>query len=246
MRSNNHHHINVDDQPSGVRRDISLFINTRIAELVEHRFCSQSVGEELREFLESTAENSFLWLNVVMKHIKGSLHYRRADLDQMLSHVSKTLQQAYAKYLPPIPDNDIPVLRRYLQLLTATSRPLKLVEISTLVTVMEEAPVVVPDFTVDDENVIKGTLERDLGPLVRFSPNTAQSIHSTARDFFALLEQQPQHALHRSHGIHIAKTHLFCAKSCMIYLLHDSIPTDLFDMRGMNSPSSSTEVKPSF
>ena len=109
----------------------------------------------------------------------------------MLSHVPKTVQQAYAKYLSPIPVNRIPVLRRYLQLLTSTRRPLKLVEVSTLVTVMEETPVVVPEFTASDENVIKGTLERALGPLVRFPQNTAQLIQSTARDFFVLLEQQP-------------------------------------------------------
>lgn len=236
-----HHHINMEDRSAGMMRDIHLFVDTRVAELVKGGICSQTAGQYLNGRLMSMAENSFLWLDMVLKHIRQGLGYRIADLVRILSNTPEDLQQAYTKYLPLIPTTDVAILKRYLRLLVVSSRPLSLVEIDILAATHEEDRECTLPVTADDENAVRGSIQRAFGPLVRFPHSTAQFVHSTAREFFLLLAQQPLHPLCNSHGVDPAEAHFFCARSCMTYLLDRNIPADLFDIERLDSPSLDTE-----
>ncbi|ERF76714.1 hypothetical protein EPUS_02253 [Endocarpon pusillum Z07020] len=236
-----HHHINMEDRSAGMMHDIHLFVDTRVAELVKGGICSQAAGQYLRGRLMSMAENSFLWLDMVLKHIQRGLGHRAADLVRILSNTPEDLQQAYTKYLPPIPATEVAILQSYLRLLVVSSRPLSLTEINVLTATDEEDRECTLTMTADDENAVRGSIQRALGPLVRFPQSTAQFVHSTAREFFLLLGQQPLHPLCNSHGVDPTEAHFFCARLCMTYLLDRSIPADLFDIERLDSPSLDTQ-----
>lgn len=231
-----HYHINIEDRL--ITDDIRLFVHVKVKELIDASVCSRSAGERLERSLSFMAESSFLWLNVVLKHIAGSLRYHHDDIEKALSGLPDNLQQAFARYLPRVPEEDVPILRHYLLLMTASSRPLKLREIDLLTRVTSEKAQLP---AAEEERVIQGSIQRALGPLVKFPNGTAQFIHSTAKEFFTHLATQPLHELHTSHGVDLGQAHLFSARCCMEYLLHESIPHDLFDPQGTFAFSPSTD-----
>lgn len=246
-KSIDHHHIDVDDRPLGLQQDISMYINTRVDELIDEGFCSEIDGKKLADRLQTMAENSFLWLEVVFKHLRNNLRYRSEEFDTILSKLPRTMQQTYARYLPPILPSEVSILRHYLQILVAMSRPLRATEIYTLNCLMEHPNDVLPACTSSEATVVRRTLERALGPLVRFSNDAAQFIHTTAKDFFVLLGQERDHPLYNSHAINVGEAHLSCANACMMYLLHEEIPLDVYDAHASRSPSlteSTLSVRP--
>lgn len=230
-----HYHISTED--ALLADDLRLFVHVKVMELVRSDVCSQSDSERLEQTLVSKAENSFLWLDTVLKHMANSLRYHHTDIEDLLSEVPDNLQQAFANYLPSVLQRDVWILKRYLQLMTASSRPLKLVEIDTLANITSGRT---PLPSAKEENKVKGSIQRALGPLVKFPNRTAQFNHSTVKEFFALLATQPHHKLYQSHGVSPTQAHLFCAQSCMVYLLHESVPQDPFGSQEILALSSST------
>lgn len=232
-----HYQIDIDDRSTGISHDLDLFIEVRVDELVTENSYSSDVGQDLKATLKSMAETSFLWLDTILKHIQQSLAYKLDDVKSLLANVPDDLYQAYTKYLPPLPSNDQTTLQRYLQLLVACSRPLQLAEIDILIESDHETATRMLAAGSANSNVVRASMQRALGPLVRFPRNTAQLCHSTARDFFLAISQQPENPLFQSHGVDMGSAHFLCAKLCMSYLLHPSLPSDMFSKHICDSTS---------
>ena len=227
-------HIDVEERPTGLVEDLRHFIDYRVDALIESSLCSKSSGDIIRTRLKSLTENSFLWLKIVLDGIKESLkkRYRDADIQQLLVEVPRSLQEAYSRYLPDLPKSDVPILQKYLKLIVACTRPLTPPEFDAF-TDLEEHPLgsaLAPDET----EVIKSSIRRAIGPLVKFPEETVRLVHSTVRDFFVLLRSDDQHPLHITHSVDLQSAHRFCAVACMRYLLDQRLPMDLF---GLPSPS---------
>jgi ankyrin repeat domain-containing protein 50 len=233
-----HFHIKIEERPQGMVDDVKLFIDDRVDDLVINSICSKSSGEKLKTELHKLAENSFLWLSVVLNHIKNSLSYRDADLQRLLADIPpRLIIDAYTKYIPSLAISEIPRLRGYLQLITACARPLRLSEVDAFTELSNNPTASV--LTSENETVIAGSLRRALGPLVKFPDSSVQLIHSTVKDYFTGLGFDTRHPLHQSHGIDADSAHLFCARACMRYLAHDDIPSELFDREQSNLGSCS-------
>ena len=228
-------HIDIEKRPTGLVQDLLHFIDHRVDELIDRSLCSRSSGDMIRTRLKSLTENSFLWLKIVLDGIKESLkkRYRDADIQRLLVDVPRSLQDAYSRYLPDLPESGVPMLQKYLKLIVACTRPLKVSEIDAF-TDLEEHPLgsALPQ---DETEVIKTSVRRAIGPLVKFPEETVRLVHSTVRDFFVLLRSDEQHPLHITHSVDLLSAHRFCAIACMRYLLDPRLPEDLF---GLRSPSS--------
>lgn len=233
-----HYHINIEERPEGMVNDLNRFVDFRVNELVQSSVCSRASGDKLKKTLKALAENSFLWLSVVLNDIKTSLNYRDTDFQRLLADVPRNLGEAYARYLPRVAATEIPALRKYLNLIVACTRPLTLTEVDAF-TGLDGHPL---GSALDPEelNVIKGSLQRALGPLVKFPNGTVQLIHSTVKEFFLRLHSDTKHPLSGVHGVDPVSAHLHCAMSCMRYLAHEKIPADLFDPLRSNPDSYTT------
>src|SRR5271170_4023213 len=94
--------LRIEDRPDGLVRDVIHFINYKVDQLVANLVCTAASGEKLKKALYSRAENSFLWVSVVLNYIKTSLAYRDANILRMLTDFPGSLKEAYAKYLPTV------------------------------------------------------------------------------------------------------------------------------------------------
>ena len=213
----NQYHLDLDQKPDGMIQDIRRFIGYKVKELVDDSICSESTGTTLRLTLESMSENSFLWLRMVVEHIRNSLRYHDTDVKQMLNEVPHDLQKAFAAYLPILPSSEIPLLRKYLYLIVGCARPLTVAEVDSFSNVGSKT------FSSSENNVVMNSIRRALGPLIKFPNNTVQLVHSTAKEFFILLRSQPEHRCYASHGVDPKAADLFCAVRCMEYIAGEAV-----------------------
>lgn len=241
-QSINHHEIDLDDSSTGISQDLQLLVETRVTQLVTGGFCTPQVGVLLQAKLKSMAGSSFLWLDLKLKLIQQGIRFRLEEVMLILEDTPDNEQLPYAKYLPVVPHRDQPILRDYLQILIACSRPLTFAEIDILRVAADQNSRLVSEAGTTNEKAIRTSIQRALGPLIKFPCGTAQFSHSTAREFFLLLSQYPQHPLYQSHGIDLCKAHLRSAKACMSYLLNPSVRSNLFDVDYERPNSASTNM----
>lgn len=213
-------HIDMERRPEGLVRDLQRFVEYKVEDLVYNAIFTEPFGEQLKQKLCALAENSFLWLSIVLEDLKHGLDYRDADVQRVLTTIPKNLKDSYTKHLPSISQAQLPRLRCYLQLLVASARPLTLSEIDIFTTLFDRqssecmSPV--------DGALVLSSLRRALGPLVKFPDGKVQLIHSTVKEYFLILASESEHPLHKTHGVDLETAHLQMAKACMQNLLQEA------------------------
>ncbi|KAK5351876.1 hypothetical protein LTS03_003644 [Exophiala xenobiotica] len=233
-------YIDMEGRPEGLVRDLQRFIDHKVEDLVYNTICSETSGEQLKRKLYALAENSFLWLSVVLEDLRHGLNYRDGDVQRVLTTIPGSLKDSYTKHLPPMSESQLPRLRCYLQLLAACARPLTLSEVDVFTTLHDRqsteciSPV--------DGAFVLNSLRRALGSLVKFPDGKVQLIHSTVKGYFLALESKPKHPLHKTHGVDLDTAHLLVAKACMQNLLQEADSPDDLDEERLSSemPSSSS------
>lgn len=207
-------------------------------DLIYNSICSEATGEQLKRKLHTLAENSFLWLSVVLDDLKHGLDYRDTDVQRVLTTIPGNLKDSYTKHLPPVSGNQLPRLRCYLQLLVACARPLTLSEVDVFTNHDRQST---EGISPVDGALVLNSLRRALGALVKFPDGKVQLIHSTVKGYLLDLQSEPYHPLHKTHGVDINTAHLLLANACMRNLLQEADGPDSADeaRHSSDTPSSS-------
>ncbi|KAJ9499301.1 hypothetical protein H2202_005458 [Exophiala xenobiotica] len=95
-------YIDMEGRPEGLVRDLQRFIDHKVEDLVYNTICSETSGEQLKRKLYALAENSFLWLSVVLEDLRHGLNYRDGDVQRVLTTIPGSLKDSYTKHLPPM------------------------------------------------------------------------------------------------------------------------------------------------
>ena len=222
-------YIDVEKRPNGLIEDLTRYVDHRVENLVEKSICTEASGELIRQNLRSYTGNSFLWLKVVFDNFETSLSSRvsKDDIENTLNAMPRNLEDAYTAYLLRLKESQLPVMQKYLHLIVASTRPLSLLEMDAF-TDLRRHPLgaAIP---VDELLATENSIRRAFGPLVRFPEGRVNLVHSTAKDFFILLNHNKSSPLHNTHSVDVVSAHRSCAIACMRYLLDDRMPVDLFE-----------------
>lgn len=233
------YHVKIDDRPSGMTRDILTFINYKVDQLVQLRRCDLSLADQLKKVLNQKAQNTFLWVSLVLSYIKTTILLYAKDPQQLLAELPDNLKEAYIKYLPsPTPQN-AGVIRKCVQLLVASYRILTLVEMRAFTSIDSQGckPAAQQPLT-----TFQNSLELMFGPLVRFPDLRVDFVHSTVKDFFLDLDKDSTHAMAKTFGTDIASAHLALADACVNYLLGDVLCVDFFNDSEPSSAATTTSI----
>ncbi|RMD39327.1 hypothetical protein DV735_g5798, partial [Chaetothyriales sp. CBS 134920] len=95
-----HFYIDMEKRPEGLVRDLQRFIDYKVEDLVVNTICSEAFGQQLKQELYALSENSFLWLSIVLEHLKQGLNYRDTDIQKVLKTIPANLKDSYTKHLP--------------------------------------------------------------------------------------------------------------------------------------------------
>ena len=238
-QSHSQYRIGLEDRPQGMIEDVLLFINRKVEELVLHNRCTVSFARSLRKLLNQMAQSCFLWVSLVLEHIKNTVEFYANDLPLLLTSLPDSLQEAYTRYLPSLPQHDYDSAKRYVSLLVASLRPLTVAEVGAFAGLAYSGDAQYPSRR-SDIPVIKDRLEMVFGPLVLFVDSCVDFVHPTVKAFLLGLGSEQANELSKSHGTDIASAHLVIATACIRYLLTGEASKDLFTLADPQSTTSDT------
>lgn len=233
-----YHRLKLEDRPGEMVEDIVRVIDKKVDDLVASLICSETQGDQLKKALKEHAENSFLWVSLVLAHIKAALEFNAGSVKKILTEIPSNLREAYTRYLPPISEQNAELFQKMLRLLLSCSRPLTLDEFHTLHTAAQNPTS--HNIGQADPSIMKNVLERAFGPLIRFSSSQIHFAHSTVKDFLLSLDGDATNPLSKTHGTDLPSAHLALATAAMRYLLHDDLSVDLFDVKELTGEQSPT------
>ena len=240
-KSANHYHIGVEDRPQGMTRDILLFIDQKVDELIAWGRCTTSFAKRLKSALNQMAQNSFLWVSLVLEHISNTVELHADDLHQFLAGLPSNLHEAYAKYLPSLKRHNTQTVQRYVRLLIASLRPLQMEELGpfAILTNSSDNRYSTPN---QEVAVVRNTVEMIFGPLVVFSGTYVGFVHTTFKDFLLELNKDASNELSKTFGTDMASSNLTLATACIRYLFLDEVSVDFFSPTEPQSAVSDTSM----
>ena len=239
LESSNQYRLNIEDFSLDMVNDVERVVNKRVDDLVDQLFCTAQQGDKLKKSLCRHAENSFLWVTVVLNYIEQSLTFSPGILEQILVNPPKDLSEAYSRYFPYIPEQSIRPFKKLLHAMVSCSRTLTLEELNIFVTIANQKSTYAVE---EDEQTHIGTvLKKAFGPMIRTVDSKVHFIHSSVKDFLLKLHEDPSLPLHATHATDLQSAHLTLASACIRYLLLDDLRKDLFENY---SPSKGSPTSP--
>jgi ankyrin repeat domain-containing protein 50 len=235
------YHVKIEDRPSGLTRDILTFIDYKVDELVQLRRCDLPFADELKKALYQKAQNSFLWVSLVLSYIKATILLQANNPQQVLAQLPDNLKEAYVKYLPSSTPQNAGVIRRCVQLLVASYRNLTLEEIRVFTSIDSQGYQLA---TQQQLTIFQNSLELMFGPLIRFPDLRVDFVHSTVKDFFLELSNDATHAIATTYGTDVASAHLALAEACVNFLLCEEMDVDFFNNIGPSSAATVASISP--
>jgi ankyrin repeat domain-containing protein 50 len=235
------YHVKIEDRPSGMTRDVLTFIDYKVDQLVQLRRCDLPFADELKKALYQKAQNSFLWVSLVLSYVKSNILLQENNPQKVLAQLPDNLKEAYVKYLPLSTPQNAADIRRCVQLLVASYRNLTLEEIRVFKSIDSQGYQLA---TQEQLTIFQNSLELMFGPLIRFPDLRVDFVHSTVKDFFLELSEDATHAIATTFGTDIASAHLALAEACVDFLLCEEMDVDFFNDVGPSSATTVASISP--
>ncbi|KAI5919945.1 ankyrin repeat-containing domain protein [Camillea tinctor] len=220
------HHISIDEGQPGYYEDLRIFIQQRVEEIALKRKYSIEVKDFLLQALYAKADQTFLWIHMVLEAVENSLLSSIKDFRDIMTKIPPTLETTYLDFLSAIPSDHQETALRLLKLVLASSRPLYLDEINVAFTI-DSSHHSVEDVGRDCQNAMAHTIQGILGPFARVLESKVSLVHQSAKDF--LLQKNHYHESSAIFGtINTESAALRMTIACVRYLLLDDFSRDLF------------------
>ncbi|KAM0806593.1 putative NACHT domain-containing protein [Seiridium cardinale] len=220
----------IDEGQQGYGEDIQLYIQERVGEIAE---LPPAFKQYLIETLRSRADQTFLWVHLVLEAMESSLVTSKMSFQDIIDKIPTTLQTTYMDFLAEIPEGHSRLASRLIKLIVGSARPLNLAELNIAVSIHWDhfdAQQVLSNCQLDISRTLLGVL----GPLIRTSGSGVSLIHQTVKDFLLKPAMEPQEP-HRFTTT-AEDCALQIATACVQYLLLAEFSSDVFSIN--SSPTS--------
>lgn len=230
----NEHRLPIDDGDTGYVEDLRAFIRQRVDQIAVKQRWPEKTKQHLLQALLERADQTFLWIHMVLASLEKSFLASIADLDAIISKLPPDLEATYSNFLATISQSHQGMAWQLLALLLASSRPLYLDEINCALTI-KPSHCASEEILQDWQPAIDRTIQGILGPLVRISGQKVSLVHQTVKDFL-LVEDNDQHIRHPSETspvmprITAEKAAVHMAFACIQYLLLDDFSQDVYSL----------------
>lgn len=219
--------ISIDDNQPGYIDDIRMFIQERVDEISQNRQFPIHIRDYLYQSMVLKADQTFLWIQVVLASLEKSLLTSKTDLQGIISSIPEDLANTYMRYMVSIPSQHQDEASRLLKLLLASSRPLHLDELNIAFT-LRTSHNTTEDVARDLQNAVSHTVQGILGPLVRVSASHVSLIHHSVKEFLLKQATTDQSGFSASRTVNAKNSAMQLAEVCIQYLLLDDFQVDQF------------------
>ncbi|KAI9898900.1 hypothetical protein N3K66_005361 [Trichothecium roseum] len=219
--------ISIDDNQPGYADDIRMFIQERVDEISQNRQFPTHIRDYLYQSMILKADQTFLWIQVVLASLEKSLLTSKTDLQNIISGIPKDLADTYMRYMVTIPSEHQDEASRLLKLLLSSSRPLHLDELNIAFT-LKTSHNTAEDVANDLQNAISHTVQGILGPLVRVSTSQVSLVHHSVKEFLLKQATTEHGESPDTRTVNVQNSAMELARACIKYLLLDDFQVDQF------------------
>jgi ankyrin repeat protein len=225
----------IEQNQDKISEDVRLVIQSKVGEIAARFHCNDETKNYLEQVLYSKSDHSFLWLNMVLHSLEGSLRASKRDFERIINTFPQNLEATYSRFLRGISSEAQEDAGRILRLLIGSSRHLTLMEMNIAFTVNQDHKSIAE--VVDDlQHSIHATLQNIVGSFVRIKEVNQNSkedskislIHQSAKEYLTELALQSADKVVRSLAVPLAHAALSISQSCIQYLLMQEFQSDMF------------------
>ena len=247
--------LSIEQNRTSISEDMKLIIRCKVGDITRKFQCDIDTKLYLEHALYTKADQSFLWLTMVLRSLERSAKGSRADFQEIIDGFPRGLEDTYAAFLLAIAVEYREDAGKLLRLLIGSSNPLTLKEINAAFTINQNHKSVAR-LRRDLQPSISATLQTILGSFVRISDrrnsdeNTKVSlIHQSAKDFLTNPALHAANDIVPSLAVSLPEACMSIAQSCMRYLLLQEFQSDLLGSKRSSietgSPPTSLSSPPS-
>jgi NACHT domain len=227
--------LKAEDKTNEINADIVRVIRSKVESIGNDKGLSIAVRTSLKERLIENADQTFLWVSLVLEMIEESARASRKALDDIISEIPSTLDAIYEKILQKSSNHKD--ARKLLQIVVAAARPLTLREINiafSLTPSVKSHKELDPELEPSIESTVKGLC----GLFIRVINSKVYLVHLTAREFLikkpntnatkSEARYNPRSQIeHRwKQSVDPIESNFILANICVHYLLFEDFETD--------------------
>ena len=205
--------LRAEDEETRPIEDIRLYISHRVHEVVDSlNILGPARVDALIKTLTSKADQSFIWVSLIMDQLEKSVEGTERELLEIVSNMPDSLNDTYEKMLRRTPSAE--KARRILRVMLAASRPLTLQEMNIALALQLDTNTLAKlDLMPNPESSIKQLC----GLFVRVVSSRLYLVHQTAREFL-FSDQETESANSWKHSIGKVASQTEMCKICVNYL----------------------------
>jgi hypothetical protein len=233
----------LDDAQDQIAGDLRRVIHKGIRSIAKNTQAKQSEIDDLEEFLNKNADQSFLWAKLNLEILNDELSTAARDFRTILAEVPRTMTETYRRLAGKIQPKWRGFAYNLLQIIIASFRPLSLEEINILITTHEMTAEARQALAHIEEQPLHTNFKMDiakvLGSLVRISDSKVYLVHITLKKF--LVEDLLSPSIPKNPNVHYPKqnelelhrANLFLASTCMAYLSLGCFTRDIYSAESL-------------
>lgn len=242
--------LQLQERPAEIMHDVRLVIREKIDGIVQSTHCKPGTRTFLEESLDARADQTFLWVALVLEDLEKSILTSQNDFQQIVEEIPADLDSMYERFIRKIPAKHQDLAANILHVIVASMRPLTLDEINIIVTLQGHHRTL-SEVAKDCHTNVRLLLERIFGPLIRISNSRVSFAHLSAKEYLLRLLTQTGNPLSTKYGVNPQNANLELASACVSYLLLDDFMTDKFttdaftaeeDVFDLSTPTSASEA----
>ncbi|MCJ1359347.1 MAG: hypothetical protein MMC33_009349 [Icmadophila ericetorum] len=220
-------HLQIEEVHGNVEKDLRLVIQTKLEGIVQRTHCKPETREYLEQALYSKADQSFLWVTLILRLLEKSYLGSQREFQRIVENFPKDLEATYGRFLHSISAEYHDIASKLLHFLVGSLRPLSLEEIRILLAIQDQHRTA-NEVERDCEPNMRETLDGVLGPLVRISDSRVYLIHQSLKEYLHDLSTRADDPLRIMYGVDPHNAAMLLANACALYLSLDDFAKDLF------------------
>ena len=217
----------MEHNHASIRGDIDKVIKSRVEKIAQRFQISNETKVFVEETLCSRSNQTFLWVDIILRHLEDSPMASKKDFEQIINTFPIDLEETYTKFLQLIPHKHELETVKILHLLIGSSRHLDLMEANIAFTIQRNHRTVA-EVDADCQPSMIRTLHGLAGPLVRVTDSKVSFIHQTVKEFLTKLTRRSEVILAQKHSFDPTEGALTVASACIWYLSLQEFETDFF------------------
>ncbi|RFU78635.1 ankyrin repeat-containing [Trichoderma arundinaceum] len=215
-----------EEESGTISQEVSYVITHRVNQLSEKHRLSPQIKSYLEKRIQKTPQRTYLWVYLVFDYLERE-YFKKTEkgIESIIATLPESVNEAYEKILNRSKEH--PIVRKALNIILASSRPLTLSEMNTALNV-ENTIQSFHDLDLEDEDDFKLRLRSWCGLFISIHHGKVYFLHQTAREFLLVgLAPSIPTELRWQHSISIHDAHTVLAEVCVFYLdLYNSIDTN--------------------